>query len=116
MTRSNHRPLGERIGVGSRADLNDLLHPARAFAHPMDVVEDADLTISEKRSILAAWASDACAVEASNDCARTARPSSAGTTSWMRCGRWTGTRARSHPNRVGRAGSGGDGAVMKDAT
>jgi hypothetical protein len=30
----------------------------------MNVVEDCDLTLSEKRAILAAWASDACAVEA----------------------------------------------------
>jgi hypothetical protein len=44
-------------------DLNALLHPASAFAHPMDVVNDFDLTLNEKRSILASWASDACAVE-----------------------------------------------------
>lgn len=45
-------------------DLDDLLHPARAFAHPRDVVADADLTINEKRAVLASWASDACAIEA----------------------------------------------------
>jgi hypothetical protein len=45
-------------------DLTALLHPAQAFATPMDVVNDLDLTVSEKRAILAAWASDACAVEA----------------------------------------------------
>jgi hypothetical protein len=45
-------------------DLNALLHPARAFAHPMDVVRDSDLTLNEKRAILASWASDACAIEA----------------------------------------------------
>ncbi len=45
-------------------DLDALLHPARAFAHPMDVVADHDLTLAEKRAILASWASDACAVEA----------------------------------------------------
>lgn len=45
-------------------DLDDLLHPAQAFAHPRDVVNDPDLTISEKRAVLASWASDACAVEA----------------------------------------------------
>jgi hypothetical protein len=42
----------------------DLLHPARAFAHPFDVVEDTDLTLNEKRAILASWASDACAATA----------------------------------------------------
>ena len=45
-------------------DLDTLLHPARAFAHPMDVIRDADLTLNEKRAILASWASDACAIEA----------------------------------------------------
>jgi hypothetical protein len=44
-------------------DLNDLLHPAQAFSHPVDVVSDPDLTLNEKRAILASWASDACAVE-----------------------------------------------------
>jgi hypothetical protein len=45
-------------------NLTALLHPAQAFAKPIDVVNDLDLTLSEKRAILAAWASDACAVEA----------------------------------------------------
>src|SRR4029077_18326612 len=45
-------------------DLDTLLHPAGAFAHPADVVHDPDLTLNEKRAILASWASDACAVEA----------------------------------------------------
>jgi hypothetical protein len=44
-------------------DLDTLLHPAQAFAHPMDVARDPDLTLNEKRAILASWASDACAVE-----------------------------------------------------
>lgn len=48
-------------------DLDALLHPARAFAHPMDVVRDPDLTLNEKRAILASWASDACALEAAPD-------------------------------------------------
>ncbi|MET0869027.1 MAG: hypothetical protein ABWY35_13055 [Pseudorhodoplanes sp.] len=45
-------------------DLDDLLHPARAFRHPSDVANDPDLTLNEKRAILASWASDACALEA----------------------------------------------------
>jgi len=48
-------------------DLDALLHPAKAFAHPMDVVRDEDLTLNEKRAILASWASDACAIEAAPD-------------------------------------------------
>ena len=47
-----------------RFDLDELLHPAQAFEHPTDVVNDPDLTLNEKRAILASWASDACAVEA----------------------------------------------------
>jgi hypothetical protein len=31
------------------------LHPARAFAHPMDVVRDADLTLNEKRHNYRSW-------------------------------------------------------------
>jgi hypothetical protein len=45
-------------------DLDALLHPARAFAHPRDVAADPKLTLYEKRAILSSWASDACAVEA----------------------------------------------------
>jgi hypothetical protein len=45
-------------------DLDSLLHPAQAFGHPRHVVSDPDLTLNEKRAILASWASDACAIEA----------------------------------------------------
>ena len=45
-------------------DLDDLLHPAQAFLHPSEVLHDPDLTLNEKRAILASWASDACAIEA----------------------------------------------------
>lgn len=47
--------------------LDELLHPANAFCHPSEVVNDPDLTINEKRAILASWASDACALEAAPD-------------------------------------------------
>jgi hypothetical protein len=49
----------------SDLDLDKLLHPAQAFELPQQVVDDPDLTLNEKRAILASWASDACAVEAS---------------------------------------------------
>ena len=48
-------------------ELDRLLHPAGAFRTPMDVVADPDMTVQEKRAILASWASDACAVEATPD-------------------------------------------------
>ena len=38
-----------------------LLNPASAFARPMDVVDDCDLTPYEKRAILSSWAANACA-------------------------------------------------------
>ena len=57
----------KKLAASSELDLDTLLHPASAFAHPMDVVRDADLTLNEKRAILASWASDACAVEAAPD-------------------------------------------------
>ena len=54
----------------AKFDLDQLLHPARAFAHPSEVVNDPDLTLNEKRAILASWASDACAVEAAPELRR----------------------------------------------
>jgi hypothetical protein len=53
--------------VGDGWDLNDLLHPAQAFQNPAAVVNDPDLTINEKRAILALWASDAWAIQAAPD-------------------------------------------------
>jgi hypothetical protein len=71
MRKVNPDPYRQAGGVGRRAqdnfdhsfDLDALLHPAQAFAHPLDVVRDADLTLNEKRAVLTSWASDACAVE-----------------------------------------------------
>ena len=45
-------------------DIDQFLHPARAFQSPSQVVNDPDMTLAEKRAVLASWASDACAVEA----------------------------------------------------
>jgi hypothetical protein len=71
MRKVSSDPYRQAGGVGRRAqnnfdhsfNLDALLHPAQAFAHPLDVVRDADLTLNEKRAVLASWASDACAVE-----------------------------------------------------
>jgi hypothetical protein len=43
--------------------LDRLLHPARHFERPQDVLADMTLDVQEKRAILSSWASDACAVE-----------------------------------------------------
>ncbi len=39
------------------------VRPAVGFLHPLEVVKDDDLDVAAKREILAAWASDASAVE-----------------------------------------------------
>lgn len=67
MERRRQDRLGEEAffnNVTDGWDPNDLLHPAQAFQHPSHVVNDPNLTLNEKRAILASWASDACALEA----------------------------------------------------
>jgi hypothetical protein len=54
-------------------NLSQLLHPAQAFGHPSEVVNDPVLTLNEKRAILASWASDACVIEAAPDLRSNAR-------------------------------------------
>ena len=61
--KSDKKPLGAEY-TDDGYDLDGLLHPAQAFEHPSNVVNDPDLTLNEKRAILASWASDACAIEA----------------------------------------------------
>jgi hypothetical protein len=66
----NHRDARAAGASDAALELDALLHPANAFASPADVVNDPDLTLYEKRAILASWASDACAVEAAPDLRR----------------------------------------------
>ena len=47
---------------GNAFDINALLHPGTIFDHPKDVLTHPNLSISEKRAILASWASDASAI------------------------------------------------------
>ena len=54
---------------GNIIDLNAILHPGSVYNHPRDVLEDATISIGEKRAILASWASDAASV-ASNPALR----------------------------------------------
>lgn len=106
-------------------DLDALLHPARAFAHPNDVVRDTDLTLNEKRAILASWASDACAVEAAPDlrtgpsghAVRWDEIMDALRTLDVQAGSHTPTRTRSRWRRLGRwsrnsGGEPGQGAQL----
>jgi len=60
----NNKAGADPSGTHGGCDLDELLHPAQAFEHPSHVVNDPDLTLNEKRAILASWASDACAIEA----------------------------------------------------
>jgi hypothetical protein len=57
MKREHHTRVDE-------GDIETLLHPSQLYEHPSEVVSDPDLTLNEKRAVLASWASDACAVEA----------------------------------------------------
>jgi hypothetical protein len=43
-------------------DINALLHPGTMFDHPREVLSHPSLSLSEKRAILASWASDASAI------------------------------------------------------
>jgi len=47
-------------GLGSA--LERWLRPAVGFDHPLDVLKDPHLDLSEKRAVLASWASDASSV------------------------------------------------------
>jgi hypothetical protein len=48
--------------IDNVVDLYALLHPGTAFERPSDVVCHPTLSLSEKRAILASWASDASAI------------------------------------------------------
>lgn len=43
-------------------DFDCLVHPGMVFNHPQDVVSNLNLSLAEKRAILASWASDASAI------------------------------------------------------
>lgn len=58
-------------GQAPNLEMAELLHPGEAFVHPMDVVEDGDLTSYEKRAILSSWATDLCAVKDAAEPSRT---------------------------------------------
>jgi hypothetical protein len=45
-------------------DCEGPVHPSQVFERPANVMNDPDLSLNEKRAILASWASDACAIEA----------------------------------------------------
>ena len=69
-------------------DREVVLHPAHAFGHPSNVLDDVDLTLKEKRSILASWEPDACEIEPAPDCRSNKRGSQVPFDDiWKRCGR-----------------------------
>lgn len=73
--------------LSSDPELDQLLYPSRAFGHPQAVVEDTDLSLNEKRAILASWASDVCASKPARDCGslRARQRRSRSMTSWRPC-------------------------------
>ncbi len=56
------RPTSAPVIQTDDPDLGALIHPGTVFDHPRDVVAHPTLTLSEKRAILASWASDASAI------------------------------------------------------
>ena len=50
-------------GLPQAPELDGLLQPARTYGRPTAVLNDATLSLPEKRAILASWASDACSVD-----------------------------------------------------
>jgi len=78
-------------------DLDDMLHPAQAFSHPADVVNDPDLTLNEKRAILASWASMLAQLSLYRHCAALLMKGegrSHSTMSWTHFAPWTPMRRR----------------------
>jgi hypothetical protein len=53
-------PLKSFWAKPAQYDLDALVLAARAFVRPRDVTKDEDLTVFEKRRILASWAPDPC--------------------------------------------------------
>jgi len=51
------------LGRKETFEVQKLLHPARSYTHPNEVVADTGLSLNEKRAVLASWASDACAIQ-----------------------------------------------------
>jgi|SRR6185437_5467731 len=52
------------LGRKDTFEVEKLLNPERSYNHPNEVVRDVGLSLNERRAILAAWASDACAIQA----------------------------------------------------
>ena len=51
------------LGRKDTFEVEKLLNPERSYNHPNEVVRDVGLSLNERRAILAAWASDACAIQ-----------------------------------------------------
>jgi hypothetical protein len=83
-------------------DLDTALHPSQLFEHPSDVVDDPDLSLNEKRAILASWASDACAVESAPTLRKTPRGRNAPFDEIMDALRLLDKEAYARPASVGR--------------
>jgi hypothetical protein len=65
--RSSRPPRRRRGLAEGGAELRMFLCPETAFADPSEVVDHPDLSIREKRAILARWAALVCAEEAALD-------------------------------------------------
>ena len=68
---SDHPSVGIDHGRTADPDMIAMLNPAEAFGHPMDVVDDGDLTEYEKRVILSTWTAQACGLDGISELAET---------------------------------------------
>jgi hypothetical protein len=57
------RGVRQNASAGSDGFLATLFRPSAAYDRPSDVLADPDLTLYEKRSVLASWASDFWAMD-----------------------------------------------------
>jgi hypothetical protein len=64
MAHGNDLPWnGSAPNRGSGVDWTAYVEPGRVFDDPQDVLQANELSLQEKRAILASWASDACAID-----------------------------------------------------
>jgi hypothetical protein len=47
----------------SATEMEQVLHPERAYERPGQVLADSRISLAERRAILSSWASDACAID-----------------------------------------------------
>ena len=63
MNATAKRAINGHLCADEDPELTRLLRPSTVYQAPSDVINDPALSLSEKKAILASWASDACSLE-----------------------------------------------------